>query len=265
MRILGLGMALSLISNILIAIAPAKALSDNQIVEKLQGVPIFTLTDSSGAPLTIAQGKRNKFTKGYISPQAARDFIQELQKKNPALAKQVQVRAVRLSDLYKVQYDAAADRRLEISYVGAQQQIDAARSITQQTTSRNTKNFNGVPLFVGRAGTTRGYIMVNTNGKKIIPLFFDREQLQPFLDKFKKDRPELAATVEIQVLTLEGLITTLRTATSDRQTEKLYSQILLYPSRDAINYLKSTSNNTNITTPPQITNPSTITTTTVDI
>jgi hypothetical protein len=257
MKILGLGMALSLVSNVLIAIAPARALPDSQIIEKLQGIPVFTLTDQSGSPLTATDAKKNNFTGGYLSRKEAQAFLQNLQKKDPALAKQLQIRAVRLSELYNAQYNTPADKKLEISYVGSQPQVDAALAILQKK-DRKIKSFNGVPLFVGRAGNPPGYITVDSNGKKVIPLFFDREQLQPFVDKFKKERPDLAATAEIQVITLEGLIASLRTKSSDSRADSLYSQILLYPSREAIEYIRSNNNNTPQTSPsakPTTTNP----------
>jgi acylphosphatase len=238
MKILGMGMALSLVSNVLIAIAPAGALSENQILEKLQGIPVFTLTDKSGAPLTATDAKKSNYTGAYTSQKEAQAFLQNIQKKDPNLAKQLQIRAVRLSELYKVQYNGSTDKKLEIAYVGNQQQVNSALAIVQKN-DRSVKSFNGVPLFVARAGKPAGYITVESNGKKVVPLFFDREQLQPYIEKFKKERPELAATTEIQVITLEGLISSLRTKSSDSRAEALYSQVLLYPSREAIDYLRN--------------------------
>jgi hypothetical protein len=241
MKLAGMGLAaLGLVSNALVAIAPARALPDNQIVEKLQGIPVFTITDASGAPLTAtttaADGKQSNFAGAYFSRKEAQAFLQVLQKKDPELYKKLQIRAVRLSELYNVQFNASGDRRLDISYVPSAQQVTSALGIVQKK-DRNIKNFNGVPLFVGRAGKPSGYITVDSNGKKVIPLFFDKEQLQPYIDQFKKSRPELASTAEIQVITLEGLIDSLRTKSSDPRADALYSQVVLYPSREAIDML----------------------------
>jgi hypothetical protein len=218
--------------------------------QELQGIPVFTLTDQSGAPLTATtngtDGKKSNYTGAYTSRKEAQAFLQTLQKKDPSLAKQLQIRAVRLSELYNVQYNSAAERRLEVSYVGSQQQVNAALAIVQKS-NRNIKNFNGVPLFVGRAGKPTGYITVDSNGKKVIPLFFDREQLQPYIEKFKKERPDMAATAEIQVITLEGLISSLRTKSNDSRADSLYAQVLLYPSREAIDYLRSQGSSTTTT------------------
>lgn len=254
MRILGMGMALSLVSNALIAIAPAGALSENQILEKLQGIPVFTLTDKSGAPLTASangnDGKKSNYTGAYTSRKEAQAFLQTIQKKDPNLAKQLQIRAVRLSELYKIQYNGSTEKKLEIAYVGSQQQVNSALAIVQKN-DRSIKSFNGVPLFVGRAGKPAGYITVESNGKKVVPLFFDREQLQPYIEKFKKERPDLAASAEIQVITLEGLISSLRTKNSDSRAEALYSQVLLYPSQEAIDYLRNSKSTTTPTKKPR--------------
>jgi Tic22-like family len=242
MRFLGMGMALSLVSNAIVAIAPLRALPDTQIVEKLQGIPVFTLTDQAGAPLTASvngtDGKKSTYTGGYISRKDAQAFLVTLQKKDPTLAKQLQIRAVRLSELYAVQFNSTPDKKLDIAYVGNQQQSNAALSILQRT-NRTVKAVNGVPLFIGRAGKPTGYITVDQNGKKVIPIFFDKEQLQPYIDKFKKDRPDLASTAEIQVITLEGLIGSLRAKNADPRADALYNQIVLYPSRESIEFLAS--------------------------
>ncbi len=245
MRIVGIGMALSLISNTLITIAPARALPDNQIVEKLRGTLVFTITNQAGEPLTAADDKKNNYAGGYMSRKEAQSFLQEIQKKDPTLAKQLQVRPTILSDLYNAQYNKPADRKLEIVYVPSPQQAKAALAL-QQKTDRNIKNFQGVPLFVLTGGKPPAYIKFNINGKKVIPLFFDQEQIAPFANVFKKDRPDLAATTEIQVITLEGLITTLRNKSKDELT----SQIMLYPSRETLEYTRGNNNNSAPQTTP---------------
>jgi Tic22-like family len=245
MRIVGIGMALSLISNTLVTIAPARALPESQIVEKLRETLVFTITNQAGEPLTASDDKKNNYAGGYMSQKEAQAFLQEIQKKDPNLAKQLQIRPTVLSALYNAQYNKPADRKLDIVYVPSQQQAKAALAI-QQKTNRNIKNFSGVPLFVITGGKPPAYIKFNVNGKKVIPLFFDQEQVTPFVNVFKKDRPELAATAEIQVITLEGLITTLR----NKNKDDLTSQIMLYPSREAIDY---TRNNNKPTTSRPVT------------
>lgn len=257
MRIVGMGMTLSLISNMLIAIAPARALPDNQIVEKLQGILLFTITDQNGKPLAATDTKKNNFlVSGFTSRKEAQIFLQDLQKKDPNLAKQLQIRAIRLSELYNFQYNFPSEKKIEVAYVGSQSQVDAALAIAQKK-DRKVKSFNGVPLFYATAGNSPAFIAVNSNGKKVVPLFFDRELLQPIVEQFKKDRPELASTAEIRVTTLQELIVSLRKG-GDSRTDSLHSQLLLYPSREAIEYIRSNNNNTPQTAPsakPTTTNP----------
>lgn len=239
MRIVGMGMILSLISNTLVTIAPARALPENQITEKLRGTLVFTITNQAGEPLTASDDKKNIFAGGYMSRKEAQAFLQELQKKDPNLAQQLQIRPTVLSDLYNVQYNRPANQKLDIVYVPSQQQTKAALAL-QQKTNRNIKSFSGVPLFVLTGGKPPAYIKFNINGKKVIPLFFDQEQVAPFISVFKKDRPDLAATAEIQVITLEGLITTLRNKSKDDLT----SQIMLYPSRETLEYTRNNPQST---------------------
>jgi Tic22-like family len=230
------GCTIAIASSVMLAATPLQALPDAQIIEKLQNIPVFTLTDQGGAPLTAAisgDPKKGSFTGVYFSQQEARAFLQKLQRENPAIAKQLQIRAVPLSEMYKVQITTNASQKLDIAFVPNEPQVKAALSLTQKVNPQ-LKRFNGVPLFVARAGKQKGYITIPFKDKKIIPLFFDREQVQVVIDQFKKEQPALASTTDVQVLTLESLLDTMRT-----KNDALYSQVALNPSREAIEYLQS--------------------------
>jgi Tic22-like family len=91
-------------------------------------------------------------------------------------------------------------------------------------------------LFVGVAGKPKGFLTLNSaqDKKRVVPIFFDKEQLQVVLDKFKKDQPNLAATTEIQVITLDGLLTQMRA-----KNEAFYSQIVIASPREMTEYVQS--------------------------
>ena len=75
--------------------------------------------------------------------------------------------------------------------------------------------FNGTPLFVARAGNEKGYLTIKeANNQQVIPFFFNKEELQTMLERFKQQQPKLAPTIEIQVVNLEGVIETLQSATT---------------------------------------------------
>jgi Tic22-like family len=223
-------------SSVMLAASPLQALPDAQIIEKLQNIPVFTLTDQGGAPLTASVNgdpKKGSYTGVYLSQKEAKTFLQKLQRENPEIAKKLQIRAVPLSEMYKIQIANNSTSKLDIAFVPNDAQVKTALALTQKTNPQ-VKSFNGVPLFVARAGKQKGYITVNYKDKKIIPLFFEREQVQVIIDQFKKENPALASTTDVQVLTLESLLDTMRT-----KNDALYSQVAINPSREAIEYLKT--------------------------
>jgi nickel transport protein len=231
-RILSVGVALGLVGSAIVGSTSVQAVPDAQIVDKLKNIPVFTLTDKNGAPLTAAVNgdpKKGNFTGVYLSLKDAQAFLQKLQREKPDLAKQLQTQAVPLSEIYKLQ----VAKKIDIAFVPTAEQVSAALAIAKKSNA-SLKQFNGVPLFVGRAGKPKGYITVDQNQKKIIPLFFDKEQLQPYVDKFKKDNPKLAATAGIEVITLESFLDTLRS-----KNDPLYDRVTIVPSREGLEFIRS--------------------------
>lgn len=231
-QILSAGIALGLVGSAIVTSTAVQAVSDAQIIEKLKNIPVFTLTDKNGAPLTAAVNgdpKKGNYAGVYFSLKDAQIFLQQLTREKPDLAKQLQTQAVPLSEMYKLQ----VSKKIDIAFVPSAQQVKTALTLAQQTNS-SLKKFDGVPLFIGRAGNPKGYITIDQDKKKVIPLFFDREQLQPYMDKFKKDNPRLASTAEIQVITLESFLDTLRT-----KNDPLYDKVIVVPSREGLEFIRS--------------------------
>jgi Tic22-like family len=238
MRHLGLGLAIGLVSSAVLAVQPAHALTDAQIIEKLQGIPVIALTDKSGAPLVAPLNDKQKglFTEVYLGQKEVNITLQKLKASNPAVAKQLQIRVVTLGDVYKSQVTNAGDKKLNILVIPSEAQVKSAIGLLKKSDPTKAQQFNGVPLFVGIAGKPRGYVSINSTQekKRIIPVFFDKEQLQIVLDKFKKDQPTLAPTTEIQVISLDGLLTQMRA-----KNEPFYGQIVLARPREMAEYVTS--------------------------
>jgi nickel transport protein len=89
-------------------------------------------------------------------------------------------------------------------------------------------------LFVARGGQENGYLTIQENGKQIIPFFFDKEQLQAMVDRFKQQKPDLASTVKVEAVPLEGVMYTLQTSNNQE-----LNNIVIVPSQEAISFLRS--------------------------
>jgi hypothetical protein len=237
MKHLGLGVAIGLVSSAVLAVQPTHALSDAQIIEKLQSIPVITLTDKSGSPLVAQLNDKQKglYTEVYLGQKEVKATLQRLQNTNPAIAKQLQIRVVTLGEVYKSQIANSGDKKLNVLVVPSEMQVKSAISLLRKSDPNKTQQFDGVPLFVGVAGKPKGYVSINSiqEKKRIIPIFFDKEQLQVVLDKFKKDQPTLAPTTEIQVISLDSLLTQMRA-----KNEPFYSQIVLARPREMAEYVQ---------------------------
>jgi nickel transport protein len=171
----------------------------------------------------------------FISQKDAQEFLNNLKSKKPDLAKNVQVVPISLAEVYQLnQTNKGKPEQLDFAYVPSKQQVDTAVSLLKQQGGQAPQQFNGTPLFVARGGKDKGYLTIQQNGKAIIPMFFNKEELQGLLDRFKQQQPTLAATIDIQVLNLEGLMEVLRTK-NDPQLD----QIVLVPPQQSIDFLKS--------------------------
>ncbi|MBF2072482.1 MAG: hypothetical protein IGS50_01775 [Synechococcales cyanobacterium C42_A2020_086] len=78
---------------------------------------------------------------------------------------------------------------------------------------------------------------VYQDSQEIIPLFFERETLTPLLNRLQQSRPNLAAQITIEVLTLENLIQVLET--SDNAN---LNHIVLIPPAESVEAVRSFAN-----------------------
>lgn len=227
----------SLLGSVLLPNLPALALPDEQVVQKLQAVPVFTITDTQGAPLVAsvpnAQNKQIAVAPAFISQRDAQAFVDKLKTDKPELAKTVQVVPVSLGEVYKLGKDGQTKPDgLNFQYVPVQQQVQSAQAIMSQG-GKQGQQFAGTPLFVATGATAQEYVVFpQQNGQQAIPFFFDKQQLQTIVDTIKQKQPD--TKIQIQVVPLESVIEKLRTS-NDPFVEK----IQLVRSQEAEQFVQS--------------------------
>lgn len=226
-----------LAGTLLTGVAQVLAIPQEQIIQKLRSVPVFTIANSQGAPLVASppQGQKGPAVAGvFISQKDAQAFLDRLKSKNPDLAKGVKVVPVSLAEVYQLnQTNKGKPDGLGFAYVPSEQQVQTAMSLLKQS-GQQVQKFNATPLFVARGGEKGGYLTIQEGNQSYIPMFFKKEELQTLIDRFKQQQPQQATNVQIQVLTLEGLMEVLQT-----KNEPQYSQIVLVPPQDSIEYVRS--------------------------
>ncbi|MBZ8183020.1 MAG: Tic22 family protein [Oscillatoria sp. PMC 1051.18] len=211
----------------------ALALPEAQVMEKLRTIPVFTIADRDGSPL-VASVEDQRVSGVFISQSDAEAFVNKLKRENPELGNQVRVFPVSLGEIYQLnQSRENQNNGLGFAFLPMQNQVQTAVTVLRQQ-GQNIENFQGVPLFVARGGQDRGYLTIQRDGEQVIPFFFEKEQLQNVIDRFKQQQPSLASTVQVQVVPLEGVIRTLQTS-NDAQLNK----IVLVPSRESLQFLQS--------------------------
>jgi hypothetical protein len=212
------------------------ALTQEQIIQKLRPVPVFTIANGQGAPLVAAppNGQQGNPVAGvFINQKDAEAFLANLKSKSPDLVKDVKVVPVSLAEVYQLNLNNKDKKeKLDFAFVPSQQQVTTAQSLLQQ--SGQKEKFAGTPLFVARGGADKGYLTIQQGNKSVIPMFFKKEELQSLMDRFKQQDPKAATNLEVQVLNLEGVIEVMRTK-NDPQLD----QIILIPPRESLEYVRA--------------------------
>lgn len=215
----------------------ALALSEQQIMEKLRPVPVFTITDAQGSPLIANvpnEGKQTSVAGVFISMRDAQAFIDNLKGKNPQLAQQVKVVPVSLAEVYKMDQDnKSKPEQFAFAYVPMKQQVDSAVALLRQQ-GQQVSEFNGVPMFIATGGPDKGYLTIKQGNEQVIPIFFNKEDLQGMITRFGQQQPELANQVQIKVVDLQGIIETLQ-----KSNDPELNQIVLIPPRESVEFVRS--------------------------
>ncbi len=233
-----LGVFSSAVAGFLVSIVPNSiALPQEQIVQKLQQVPVFTIADENGAPLVASGDNDSRVTGVFMSQQDAKEFVDRLKNENPDLGQQVQVIALSLGEVYQLEQQQENQQQegdsLNFAYVPMEEQVESALSVLKAQ-GEQVENFQGVPLFIARSSQEEGYLTVEQNGEQMIPLFFEKQQLEGMLNQFKQSQPEKANSVKIDVITLEGMVQTL-----EEQDDQQLKQIVLVPSQESMRFIQS--------------------------
>jgi Tic22-like family len=231
----------ALLSSLPIESMSALAIPEPQILEKLRPVPVFTVTDAQGAPLIASVPKQGQGQTGnasvagiFISQKDAQAFVEQLKTRNPQLAASVRVMPVSLGEIYQItQANKGKPDEVQFAYVPAPQQVQLAKTVLQQA-GQQVNEFNGVPLFLARGGADNGYLTIQRGQQEVIPLFFNKEELQGMVERFKQQQPNVTASIKIEVVNLESVLEALRT-----ENDPFLSQLILIPPRESLEFVRS--------------------------
>lgn len=229
----------TLLSSLLIGTLEVLALSQEQILQKLAPVLVFTINNENGQTVIreIRNQQQNSTAKVagiFISQKDAQDFLNKMKTENPQLATNMQVVPRSLADIYQLEEaNKNKPEALNFAYVPTKEQVDSALTVLRQS-GQNIQEFNGVPLFVLSGGPNKNYLAAQRGNQQIIPFFFSKAEVQAEAERIKKQQPDLASSLQIDVVPLEGLIE----AWKNRKEEWL-SKIELIPAKESRDLLRT--------------------------
>lgn len=210
----------------------ALALSQEQILQKLNSIPVFTFANEQGGILLGAGENNKKVAYLFISQQQAQQEAERIAKSNPA--QKVKILPLSLGEMYK----AVTEKKNQpdtplLDFVPNQQQVKAALTLLTQQNPQ-VKDFPGVPLFYATVTQNQkeAYLTYQDGKETVIPLFFEKEALQQVVDQFKKQKPEQASTVTMRVISLEDILGAFQ---SDKDESLNYMELI--PSREAVEFI----------------------------
>jgi len=240
------GVTLSLVGTTLLGTVAltsmqARALPEQDVVQKLRRVPVFTITNAEGAPLVVEvadEENQASIVEVFISKQAAEAYVQRLKSQNPEVGNAVQVVPLSLAEIYQ-RAQRNNEERIVFELVPVRVQVEAALSLLRQE-GQEVERFPGVPLFFARGGEDRRVLTVQRGENQEVPFFFNKEDLQGILDEQKETNPNQIPNIEIDVVNLLQVIWTLKT-----EDDPQLNQVVLVPSRESVEYLRSLQSSQN--------------------
>jgi hypothetical protein len=222
----------------------AQAMSVQEVAERLKAVPVFILVDSvgkRGLTLTIKEGgKEKELGFFFFSPQDAQSALQRVQAENPAIAKDVQIRAIGLDQAYQLAktVQQKQEQNLDFSFQPDKTQVDAALKILEANGQKLSK-FPGIPLFFITVGGQQNQLTVQIGDAKtgktesVVPMFFNLQDADALLAQVKKQDAKLAESAQIQVANLDQLV-----AMMEQRNDPSLRQLYFIPSSSALRFIQ---------------------------
>ncbi|MGK7939935.1 MAG: Tic22 family protein [Crocosphaera sp.] len=212
-------------------IPKALALPQEDVIKVLQPVIVFGITTEEGDPLVATPQENQNVTPVFISQQDAKKYLDGLKANQPDIGNQFKVQPLPLGEMYRFALANSTDTQsFNLVYIPMQSAVESAK----QVLNGNGQEYQGgVPLFTFQGATENSFAIMQQNNQKMIPFFFEKADIQRIADQMKKEQPENAATIKIQVIPLESVIGLLQA-----KDDEMLKQIQLIPSQETIKFIQ---------------------------
>lgn len=239
----------TLIGSLFLMSSTTLALSEKQVTQKLDAVPVYLITNEKGSPLTrtLPDNPKNgqkggSYTGVYMSRGEALKVVNQLKSeagKNPKfeeIAKNLQVSVVPLGVIYQqVEQTRNVPNHLGYLFKPVDDDIKGALDLLHKS-GQNLNTFPSVPIFAVRFAPNKGYVQLKYANEKTnyIPLFLSEQDAKGLLSQVKPKFPD----ADIQVIDVDHVIKTLK----DKNDDWL-KQVVIIPSKESREYINTLPSN----------------------
>jgi len=188
---------------------PAKGLTQDQVLERLSGIPVFTIVDDRNNPLLVDNPQQSKKQASfYLGADEAEVMLNQFKTAYPEVGSKAKIITRSMKDIYQFMSQNRG-KNVAFKFVSKRSNIEAARSIWAAQ-GKPMDQVPEVPVFFATVQQANGQrlLTVDHNGGKIIPIFFDKSDLEGLLNR---NRETVQKIINIQVTslfqTLDSMIT----------------------------------------------------------
>ncbi|KAJ7540463.1 hypothetical protein O6H91_10G016500 [Diphasiastrum complanatum] len=203
------------------------ALSKEQVSKRLDGVPVYTVSNSSNEFVLVSDLTGQKSLGLFCFRQEdAEALLAQVKDREPGLGRGAKVVAVSLDKVYQLNTEGIAFRFLP-------DPLQVKHALQARAKGGDPgKVFDGVPVFQS------DNLILRSNNRRFCPVFFCKEDLERALLKaFKKQQrgnPSLRVSTDIQVGSFEDVLKKMESNDEDSGWEDI---VFIPPGMDAFNHL----------------------------
>lgn len=226
------GMAIA--GGALFAPNPALALSEQEILEKLAGIPVFLIINDSGQSLTASvevEEDQVDVPIVFLNSVEAEGFLDRAESENSEIAADANIVISRLGDIY-AEANAQLDSPGSLVYIPSSDSIQQAEQIAQQEVL-------GVPLYAAVDLERDQYLLTSNN---TLPMFFALSDLESQVSALVEENPALGESIGVEVTTLESILVSM--AEDDAERDQLLELVQFVPASQTIDFIESLSEDT---------------------
>lgn len=209
----------------------AEALTEQQILEKLNGIPVFLIVNEEGQSLTASVTNDEQELQVpivFIDSTEAEEFLENSETEQPEIAGDAQIAILPLSEVYSEATDQLENAN-SLVYIPSAESVSQATQIVDQ-------EIQGVPLFAAVDLEQDRYLLTGNN---TLPMFFSLSDLQSQVSSLVASNPDIEDSIGVEVTTFETILGNM--IANDPEIDEVMELIQFVPSSQTLQYLQQLS------------------------